>query len=169
MSVAKELERIANLLREETTLSLATVNESGEACVAPLFYIVDEQLSLYWLSSESSLHSVNLRCVPGAAITVYRHAVKWKDIRGVQMRGSVTVITDPKVRRTVVKTYCRRFQLKAIFRLAISRCALYKFTPNFIRSIDNSESFAGKVELERSADNDWKVPITAVEQSMTRG
>ena len=115
--------------------------------MAPLFYIADEELSLFWLSSEASLHSGNLRRRPRAAITIYRPAVNWKDIRGVQMRGSVTVITDPKLRRAVVKTYCQRFQLKAIFRLAISRCALYKFKPDFIRYIDNSESFAAKVEL----------------------
>lgn len=141
------MEPIAALLREGNTLSLATVNETGEPCVAPLFYIVDEELCLFWLSSETSLHSVNLKSVPRAAITIYRHAVSWKDIRGVQMRGSVTVITDTKLRRTIIKTYCQRFQLKAIFRMAISRCALYKFRPDFIRYIDNSESFAAKVEL----------------------
>ena len=168
MSGPKELERIATLLREETTLSLATVKETGEPCVTPLFYIVDEELSLYWLSSESSLHSVNLQRRPGAAITVYRHAVKWKEIRGVQMHGSVTMITDPKLRRAVIKTYCQRFQLKAIFRIAISRCALYKFMPEFIRSIDNLESFAAKMELERCADNDWTASIAARVQSIPR-
>ena len=56
----KQLELVAALLGEETTLSLATTGEDGQACVAPLFYIVDKELSLYWLSSESSLHSLNL-------------------------------------------------------------------------------------------------------------
>jgi uncharacterized protein YhbP (UPF0306 family) len=147
MSRPKETEAIAALLREETTLSLATMNETGEPCVAPLFYIVDEELSLFWLSSEASLHSGNLRRIPRAAITIYRHAVNWKDIRGVQMRGSVAVIADPKLRSTIVKTYCQLFQLNADFRLVIRRCALYKFKPDFIRYIDNSESFGAKVEL----------------------
>jgi hypothetical protein len=48
----KQLELVAALLGEETTLSLATTGKDGLACVAPLFYIVDEELSLYWLSSE---------------------------------------------------------------------------------------------------------------------
>ncbi len=57
---AKQLELIAALLREETTLSLATSDANCEACVAPLFYIADKELSLYWLSSGNSLHSLNL-------------------------------------------------------------------------------------------------------------
>ena len=62
----KQLELIAALLREETTLSLATNSENSEASVAPLFYIADEELSLYWLSSKTSLHSLNLKRTPQA-------------------------------------------------------------------------------------------------------
>ena len=49
-----QLKALATLLRRENTVSLATVNERGEACVAPLFYLVDEKLSLFWLSSPTS-------------------------------------------------------------------------------------------------------------------
>jgi uncharacterized protein YhbP (UPF0306 family) len=98
---SKQLKLVAALLRSENTLALATMNERGEPSVAPLFYLVDEKLSLYWFSSPRSLHSRNLKSAPRASAAVFRHAENWKGIRGVQMRGAVTVIAE-KVRRAAV-------------------------------------------------------------------
>jgi len=144
---AEHLRTLAALLRQENTLALATVNKLGEACIAPLFYIVDEQLSLFWLSSPSSLHSQNLKKTPRAAATVYRSTDSWKDIRGIQMRGLVCVITDRKQRRLLIKAYAERFKLGPLFLPTISRCRLYQFCPDFFRFIDNSKGFGHQFEL----------------------
>ena len=87
----KNLETIAAILREESTLALATTDEQGRPCVAPVYYIAGEELTLFWLSAETSLHSRNLKRAPMAAAAIYRHTAKWKEIRGVQLRGPVTV------------------------------------------------------------------------------
>jgi uncharacterized protein YhbP (UPF0306 family) len=134
-------------LREESTLSLATVDEHGQPCVAPLFYIADDEPALYWLSSETSLHSQNLKRTSAAAVTVYRHVENWKDIRGVQMRGLVTAITDQDRRKALVKRYRERLQLGTIFRMALSQCTLYGFRPDFFHYIDNSRRFGYRFEL----------------------
>jgi len=144
---AKQMEMIAAHLRQESTLALATVDEHGEPCIAPLFYLSGPALSLYWLSSPSSLHSRNIERAPCASATVYRNAEKWKDIRGVQMRGSVTVVTEPARRKALIKLYCERFQLGSIFRLAIGRSRLYEFRPTFIRYLDNSKRFGYTFEV----------------------
>ncbi len=143
----EQLKTLSALLREENTLALATVDEHGEVSVAPLFYLVDEHLSLFWLSSPSSLHSQNLKKAPRAATTVYRHTESWNDIRGVQMQGIVTVITDRKRRRLLIKSYSERFKLGTLFTAAMSRCSLYEFRPGFFRFIDNSKGFGYKFEL----------------------
>jgi hypothetical protein len=143
----KQLETIAALLREESTLALATTDEQGQPCVAPLFYIADEELTLFWLSSETSLHSQNLKRTPAAAATIYRHTENWKEIRGVQLRGPVIVVDDPERRRALIKAYCERFQLGAVFKVAISQCGLYAMRPLFFRYIDNSKVFGHKFEI----------------------
>ena len=148
---SKQLRIIAALLRSENTLALATVDERGEPSVAPLFYLVDEKLSLYWLSSPRSLHSRNLKRSPRASAVVFRHAESWKGIRGVQMRGTVTVITEKLRRAASIEAYCERFHLGAAFRLAISRCKLYELRPDFFRYIDNSRFFGYKFEVTISA------------------
>lgn len=85
----KELKQIAALLHAQSTLALATTGEAEQPCVTPLFYIVDEDLSLFWFSSKASLHSENLQRNPHAAVTVYSHTDKWREIRGV-VRGRAT-------------------------------------------------------------------------------
>jgi uncharacterized protein YhbP (UPF0306 family) len=144
---AKQMKMIAVLLRQETTLALATADELGQPCVAPLFYLSDDDLRLYWLSSPSSMHSRNLERAPQASATVYRHAETWKEIRGVQMRGSVAVITDSQRRKALIKLYCEKFQLGSIFRLAIGRSRLYAFRPAFCRYLDNSKRFGYTFEV----------------------
>jgi uncharacterized protein YhbP (UPF0306 family) len=145
----KQLELVAAFLSEQTILSLATTGEDGEACVAPLFYIVDEELIFYWLSSESSLHSLNLNRTPRAAATVYRGTGNWKEIRGVQMRGAVSKVTGPERRAALIRAYCERFKIGRVLSLAIRQSALYAFQPEFFRYIDNARGFGFKFELTR--------------------
>jgi uncharacterized protein YhbP (UPF0306 family) len=152
----KQIELAAAFLREQTTLSLATTGEQSEACVAPLFYIVDKELSLYWLSSENSLHSQNIERAPRAAATVYCATENWKEIRGVQLRGTVSKVTDPVRRAALIKVYCERFKIGRVLRLAIRQSALYAFQPEFLRSIDNARGFGFKFELTRHPEG-WSL------------
>jgi uncharacterized protein YhbP (UPF0306 family) len=155
-SARRQLELVAALLGEETTLSLATTGEHGQACVAPLFYIVDKELSLYWISSDISLHSLNLARTPRAAATVYRSVESWKKICAVQMRGTVSKVTDPKRRDALLKTYCERFKLGRVLRPALHLSTLYSFQPDFIRYIDNARGFGFKFEVTRGPDG-WSL------------
>jgi uncharacterized protein YhbP (UPF0306 family) len=152
----EQLRLVAALLAEETTLALATGGEDGLAAVTPLFYIADAELTLYWLSSESSPHSQNLKNEPRAAVTVYRKAESWRQIRGLQMRGLASPIRDAQRRRERLVAYGERFQLGRAFRLAIRQSALYAFQPDFIRCIDNAKGFGCKFELRRPPEG-WSL------------
>jgi uncharacterized protein YhbP (UPF0306 family) len=152
----KQLELVAALLGEETTFSLATTGKNGLACVAPLFYIVDEELSLYWLSSRSSLHSLNLAATPRAVATVCRSVESWRKIRGVQLRGTVSKVTDPERRIALLAAYCERFKLGRVLRPVLRLSTLFSFQPDFIRYIDNARGFGSKFELTRGAEG-WSL------------
>src|SRR5271157_4369401 len=152
----KQLDPVAALLNEETTLSLATIGEQGQACVAPLFYIVDKELSLYWLSSESSQHSMNLSGNPCAAATVYRSVESWKKIRGVQLCGIVSKVTVPESRDALLAAYCKRFKLGRVLLPALRLSAMYALQPDYIRYIVNARGFGYKFELTRRPEG-WNL------------
>ena len=146
---ARQLEMIAAVLRAESTVALATVDERSEPCVASLFYIVDGDLNLCWLSSAASMHSRNLGRHTTARATVYRHTENWKEICGVQMRGRVEVISEPDRRSSLLKTYSERFALGRVLRTVIGRSTLYQFLPEWFRYIDNLKRFGYKFEVMR--------------------
>jgi uncharacterized protein YhbP (UPF0306 family) len=146
----KRLQRVVDFLETETTLALATAAKDGSPCVAPLFYLPREGPRLFWFSSSASQHSRNLRENPHAAGTVYCRTDDWKKIRGVQMRGSASPVSDPALRRGITKEYAERFHLGTLFAAAISKSALYCFQPEWVRYIDNSRGFGYKFEMSVS-------------------
>ncbi|HEV2686894.1 MAG TPA: pyridoxamine 5'-phosphate oxidase family protein, partial [Bryobacteraceae bacterium] len=138
------------LLKSQSTLSLATTDADGTPRIAPLFYLSDG-LRLYWFSSASSDHSKNLERNSAAAVTVYRPTSKWEEIRGVQMRGRVSVVADSDQRQSIGKAYTDRFELGTLFDVLISRTSLYVFQPAWVRYLDNSKHVGYKVERKLEA------------------
>lgn len=135
-------------LESQSSLALATVNAAGQAEVAPLFYVSDEALNLYWLSSESSRHSVNLAARPRVAATVYPMAWNWNDIRGVQIEGEAQAVRDEMVRERMLQSYLAKFLLPASFDTTIAATTLYILKPVWLRWLDNGVSFGHKAEIE---------------------
>ena len=119
----------------------------GVPRAAPLFYLAAEGLRLYWLSSASSEHSRNLERNSQAALAVYRPTRDWKKIRGVQMRGTVSVVSQRGLRDDVVKRFQSRFRLDSSLEPAIRRSKVYCFEPEWIRYIDNSKAFGYQFEV----------------------
>lgn len=141
------LERARSLLRSETTLVLATMDEDLAPRSTPLFYCVDDGLRLYWFSSRWSVHSRNCVRNPAAAVAVFAPASRWKQIRGVQLWGRVSVVRDREVRGTMERRYCERFELGRVLAAAMRRAALYCFTPERLRYVENVRRFGERFEI----------------------
>jgi len=143
----KRIKTVSAFLHQQSTLTLATAGKQGEPWATPLFYLVDDALSLFWLSSPSSKHSRNLMENSEAAVTVYSQASHCREIRGVQMRGSVTVVSDPVRRRKLIEEYCVRLRLDTLFRRMTGLHRLYEFRPVSLRYLDNSERFGRNFDI----------------------
>lgn len=140
-------ETATEILKSQSTLVLATVSEDGLPWATPLFYLMHNGLALYWVSSASSLHSRSLANTADVAATVYSPTDRWKEIRGIQMRGTVHIVETAQERKQVLAAYAERFHLGRIFRVALSQSDLYKFSPSWLRLLDNSKRFGYKREL----------------------
>ncbi len=142
------IQAVRELLESESTMTLATVGEDGNPYVAPLFFLLRDDLTLYWLSSADSRHSIHLRARPQAAVAVYASVNRWEKIRGAQMEGLVSEVSDPQRRREIIASYRRRFRLGVLLSVAIRQSTLYAFHPTWIRYLDNSKGLGYRVEME---------------------
>jgi len=147
----ENFQQIRSFLARQSTLVLATVDGEANPRSTPLFFLADDDLRLYWFSARSSLHSCNCALNPRASVAIFRNTRNWRQIRGVQMDGRVSVISDRALRRQLTHDYCARFGLEDRFRGAIRRSALYCFTPAWLRYMDNSREFGFKFELKLAA------------------
>jgi uncharacterized protein YhbP (UPF0306 family) len=137
---------VRELLESQSTLTLATVDEHGNPHASPLFFFLGEDLTLYWLSSADSRHSINLRACPRAAVAIHASVNRWEKIRGAQMEGTAAEVSDPQQRREIIAGYRRRFRLGALLSVAIAQSTLYAFRPSWMRYIDNSKGFGYRAE-----------------------
>jgi len=144
---ADQLAPILAFLASQSTLSLATVDDSGHPQAAPLFYVSNDALNLYWLSSPTSRHSVNLATQPRVAVTIYPAVWAWADIRGLQVEGSAHSVIDAAERERILTLYRAKFALPPAFDAQITASTLYRLTPTWIRWLDNSVRFGYKLEI----------------------
>jgi uncharacterized protein len=146
-----EFPEASELIQSANTLALATCAEDGSPRIAPLFYIADAELRLYWFSDSRSEHSRSLKRDPRAAVTVFHQTSRWQEIRGLQMRGAVSAVRDRALRKSIAEQFSRRFALGPAFRPVLARSTLYCFEPEWIRLVDNTRRFGYKSEWRRPA------------------
>ena len=142
-----DLEVVRAFLNSQSTLTLATVSDRGIPHATPLFYLLHGGLQLYWVSFATSLHSLNLANSIEVSAAVYCAADRWKQIRGVQMQGTVQRVTEAEERQPVLAEYVHRFDLGNLFESSISASHLYKYVPIWLRYLDNSKGFGYKHEI----------------------
>ena len=148
------LQESASLLSDCRTASLATVDDDGRPHAANIQYVHDERLRLYFVSSEDAAHSQHAAARPDVAVTVYHHEdAEPGTIRGLQIRGRLTAVTDEREQDTALTQYLSKFSFIADshkLRGAVERQTLYCFTPSWVRLIDNRRGFGFKAEMRIS-------------------
>ena len=143
----EQINTVRAFLSQHSTLALATVNAGGQPEVAPLFYL-SVSLTLYWLSSPKSRHSVNLAARPQVAATIYPAVWGWQDIRGIQIEGIADAIDDADARITLLTSYRAKFNIPLELDAQIIASTLYRLNPTWIRWLDNSVRMGYKAESQ---------------------
>ena len=72
--------------------------------------------------------------------------MKWREIRGAQMKGLVSVVESPALREQILQDYCARFELGTEFTTQLGKSKLYKFVPDWVRFVNNADAFGIKFE-----------------------
>lgn len=147
VSARRRIAAVYRFLQSESTLVLSTCGAQGLAHATPLYYVAAENLDLYWISSKSSRHSLNLSERDGASVAVFRATFEWRRIAGVQMEGECAQVEEEE-RAIYLPAYRERFRLGALFSRMIALGTMYRFRPRWARYIDNSKRFGGRFEIE---------------------
>ncbi len=155
MSV-NSLDYVRAFLAEHTTLTLATIGQSGAPQAADLYYVETESLTLYFVSVPGSRHAANVARDPRVAATIHADSTRWRDIRGVQLEGTCMRVTGPE-RAGAWARYSAKYPFvlaDAALARALQKVDMYRISPDWLRWIDNSLGLGHNQEWVM-ADGEW--------------
>lgn len=143
----KFVEAVRAILDETTTLTLATIDSDDTPRATPLFFATAPDLSLIFLSDPTTPHIRNLERAPAVAVAIYPAVMGWREIRGLQLQGEVTSIARGQ-REFALSHYQKRFPFIQELPEALAAGQIYRFSPTWIRLIDNRQGFGHKEEVQ---------------------
>ncbi len=146
--------RVKSYLRDRQVATLATSGSEG-LWAAAVFYVSDGY-TLYFLSSPTTRHCLNLAKNPRVAVTIHEDYADWLDIKGVQIEGLASEISGLEEKRAR-SLYGKKFPLvgklaqapAAIVR-ALAKVRWYKVVPQRLYFIDNSVGLGHRDEVDLS-------------------
>lgn len=151
---------IRRMLEAHNTITLATCQD-GQPWAASLFFASDKKLNLYFVSDYRTRHARDIDAGSEVSATVNADCALWADVKGLQIKGSVTVLKGVQ-RLHALRHYLAKFSdVQALFEAPKSKdeetiaerlkaANMYQLQPSWIRLIDNSKWFGYKVEVENN-------------------
>ena len=139
-------ELFATNLLSTSTMTLATTGVNGISHAAPVYFVADEDLQLYFFSDPESQHAQDIAHQAAAAVAFYPECFSWEDIRGVQMRGEVHLVEPGAAWDRAWLLYQSKFPFVSALKEIVAQNAMYVFIPDWIRLVDNQRGFGYKQE-----------------------
>jgi uncharacterized protein YhbP (UPF0306 family) len=153
----KELRHLAeDLVEGENTMTLATA-DSDVAWAAPVYYVFHKS-AFYFFSDPASRHIQEAVKGGRASSSIHAAASTWKEIRGVQMSGSIQPVSAGLEAAQCMRAYLRKFPFTKEFfgpdqDMDLDgfskrfRVRLYKFVPTLVYYLDNQIRFGFRGEV----------------------
>jgi nitroimidazol reductase NimA-like FMN-containing flavoprotein (pyridoxamine 5'-phosphate oxidase superfamily) len=110
MSEAIPQDRARSLIERNSLLPLATVDVAGRPWVSPVFYLLDDDYQVYWVSDVEARHSANVR--ETAAVAIVIHDVVDRQTDAVYIEGTAVELNDEAAVREGMDVMARRDELQ---------------------------------------------------------
>lgn len=148
----KELRRLAEaLIAEQKTMTLATARDNLP-WAAPVYYATIGFV-FYFFSDPASRHITESVEKGRASAAIYAPAEGWKDIRGIQMTGTVSPLRPGVESLKAIRAYLKKFPFTKEFFEGTQdldvdafvkrfKVRFYRFQPNLMYYLDNSIRFS---------------------------
>jgi hypothetical protein len=148
---AEARERALDYLARHSVMTLATHGPEGPWAAA-VFY-ANDGFNLYFVSSPASRHSLNLAAHAGAAATVHEDYRDWREIKGIQLEGTVEQVSDAE-EASIRELYGRKFPLAAdpaaapaAIAAAFAKVRWYRLAAVRAYFVDNSAGFGHRDQV----------------------
>ncbi|MCX8032392.1 MAG: pyridoxamine 5'-phosphate oxidase family protein [Thermoleophilia bacterium] len=148
------IERVRRYLEAHHTMTIATCDpERNIPHAACVFYAVDENLRLTFLSKLTSTHALHIGSVAPVAVTVTEDYVDWEAIQGVQLWGEVRRLAGMAKTRALAR-YVQRFPFvkellaRKEFAELVRNLGVYEVVPRRVALTDNTTGCFGREVLE---------------------
>lgn len=148
---------IAEYLARHNTMTLATC-DGVSAWAAAVFYASDTNLTLYFMSDPKTRHMRDISAIPEVAATIHDDGQAWTSIRGLQILGSCSRVSNQEL-GDVSRCYLEKFPFlnsisehpenasAKILAERLQNTPFYQLSPSWIRFIDNTRGFGHKAEI----------------------
>ncbi len=144
--------RALNYLRDHHVATLATDGRKGPWAAA-VFY-ANDGFKLFFLSSPSSRHCLNLQENSRIAVTIQEDYSDWPEIKGIQLEGVARELSgneEIQARKLYGKKYPivgKLAQAPAAIVKAMAKVRWYRIDPQHLYYIDNSAGFGQRDEID---------------------
>lgn len=135
-------------LANHQVMTLATTGPQG-IWAAAVFY-VNDGFDLIFLSAGHTRHAQNITAVPHIAATIQEDYRDWEEIKGIQLEGRVSLLSDVS-RETAVARYLQKYPFLAKadekMQAALAQVNWYLLQPEKLYFIDNSLGLGHRDEI----------------------
>lgn len=153
-----ELEGIITLFMDTHTAMTLACSRDDQPWAATVYY-ARSGFDLVFFSSGNSRHVGTFKTNPCAAASIHGEYRTWRDIKGLQLEGTVAAINGFLNITAAVRTYTAKFPFAKDFLSdpaaligatgkRLSRTAVHAFHPDKIFYLDNSLGFGARWKLE---------------------
>lgn len=108
MDAAKETLRAKRIIETIPYITLATSNADGIPWNTPLYFAHDQHYNFYWISSQISVHSVNIGENENVAIVIYDSKLPEGKGVGVYIKAKAMALEDAAKIRFALKLIYKR-------------------------------------------------------------
>ena len=166
LSIEGVQKNIIQMLGEHHTVTISTRDESS-VWSATVFYVSDQDMNLFFLSSEKSKHINHIQLNSEVSAAIYKDQSDWQKIKGIRLSGMVDIL-EGLAREKAMDQYLEKYKFlnqvineprnkdeEKIGSQFIS-IPFFKLKPSFIRIIDNEVAFGHKKEI-RKREGNWEL------------
>ena len=139
-------------LEQHAVITLATHGPLG-LWAAAVFY-ASETFNIYFISAGHTRHAQNLADKHQVAGTIQEDYHDWTAIKGIQLEGSVELLSGDE-RERAINVYAKKYPFiqadSEPIQAALQAMNWYRLTPDRVYLVDNSKGFGHRDEVELAA------------------